>query len=253
MIIYPAIDILHGRGVRLRQGRREDVTDYGDPVDMAARFAGQGARWLHVVDLEAAFEGKSGQGRLIQRMIAAFGGPVQLGGGIRSLADIRLRLEEWGVARCILGTAAVTNPGLVEKACALYPQKIACGIDARDGLVALRGWVERTDVTASALARDMALAGVAAIIYTDIARDGMLTGPNVAATARLAKDTPVPVIASGGIAALPDLRALRQAGCGGAIVGKALYTGAFTLPQALEVEVEEEGGIDRGGHPKNPL
>ena len=234
MIIYPAIDLYHGRAVRLRQGHRDDVTDYGDPVELAAQWRSQGAQWLHVVDLEAAFDGESGQGETIQKITAAFSGQVQLGGGIRSLSGIRVRLEEWGISRCILGTAAVTEPKLVEEACLKYPGRIACGIDAKNGMVALRGWVDVSEVKALELATRMETAGVAAIIYTDISRDGMMTGPNVAATQRLVLNRTVPVIASGGIAKLHDLIELKNAGCAGAIVGKALYSGAFTLPQALQ-------------------
>lgn len=233
MIIYPAIDLLNGRAVRLVKGRRDDVTDYGDPVELAARWHSQGAQWLHVVDLDAAFEGESRQGEIIRRMAAAFSGPVQLGGGIRSLEGIRVRLEDWGITRCILGTVAVTEPKLVEEACARYPGRIACGIDAKEGMVAVRGWVDVSEVTAPELAARMEKAGVAAVIYTDISRDGMLTGPNVAATERLVMQGNVPIIASGGIAKLSDLKELTDAGCAGAIVGKALYSGAFTLPQAL--------------------
>ena len=235
-IVYPAIDLMGGRAVRLRQGRREDVTDCGDPIELAAKWRAEGARWLHVVDLTAAFEGRSSQGETIRRMVEAFRGPVQLGGGIRSEADIRERLDHWGIARCILGTVAVTEPLLVLSACVQYPGQIACGIDAKDGLVALRGWVDVSGVTAMDLARRMQESGVAAIIYTDISRDGMLSGPNVQATKRLAEHVSIPVIASGGIASLDDVALLKASGCAGAIVGKALYTGAFTLPQALHAE-----------------
>ncbi len=233
--VYPAIDLLNGRAVRLRQGRREDVTDCGDPVELAAQWSGLGAKWLHVVDLEAAFEGQSHQGETIRRMAEAFHGPVQLGGGIRSMEDIRARLEGWGVSRCILGTVAVTEPHLVKEACVQYPGKIACGIDAREGLVALRGWVDASTVMALDLAKRMEDAGVAAIIYTDISRDGMMTGPNVEATSQLAKHVSIPVIASGGIAALDDLIQLKESGCSGAIVGKALYSKAFSLEEALRI------------------
>lgn len=233
--IYPAIDLLGGRAVRLRQGRREDVTDCGDPVELAAKWHDEGAKWLHVVDLEAAFDGQSGQGETIKRMVKAFSGPVQLGGGIRSLTDVQARMEQWGISRCILGTAAITQPELVEKACGLYPGKIACGIDAKDGLVVIRGWVDVSNVTAVELAGRMAKAGVAAIIYTDISKDGMMTGPNVQATGELSVLINIPVIASGGIAKLDDLAMLKEAGCAGAIVGKALYSGAFTLSQALNL------------------
>lgn len=234
-VIYPAIDLLNGRAVRLRQGRREDVTDCGDPLEMAAIWRSQGAQWLHVVDLEAAFEGISRQGETVRRMAEAFQGHLQLGGGIRTMADIDLRLHEWGVSRCILGTVAVTEPHLVEEACVQYPGKIACGIDAKDGLVAVRGWVDVSGVAALDLAKNMERSGVAAVIYTDISRDGMMSGPNVEATKRLAEHVSIPVIASGGIASLDDLKNLKSAGCAGAIVGKALYAKAFTLNDALKI------------------
>ncbi len=232
-VIYPAIDLMNGRAVRLRQGRRDDATDCGDPVELAALWRSQGAKWLHVVDLEAAFEGQSRQGETIRRMVEAFHGQVQLGGGIRTMEGIKARLEGWGVNRCILGTVAVTEPHLVVKACVQYPGKIACGIDAKEGLVALRGWVDVSSVTAFELAGRMQEHGAAAVIYTDISRDGMLSGPNVESTKEMAKHVTIPVIASGGIASLNDLQKIKNAGCAGAIVGKALYSKAFTLPEAL--------------------
>lgn len=234
-VIYPAIDLLNDRAVRLRQGRREDVTDCGDPVELAALWKSNGAQWLHVVDLEAAFDGHSRQGETIRRMVEAFQGPLQLGGGIRTMADIGLRLHEWGAARCILGTAAVTDPHLVLESCVQYPGKIVCGIDAKDGLVAVRGWVDVSCVTALDLAKEMENSGVAALIYTDISRDGMLTGPNIEATKQLVEHVSIPVIASGGIATLKDLKNLKNTDCAGAIVGKALYTKAFTLNDALKI------------------
>ena len=234
-VIYPAVDLLNGRAVRLRQGRREDITDCGDPVELASIWRSQGAKWLHVVDLEAAFEGHSRQGEIIRRMADAFQGLLQLGGGIRTMDDMKLRFHEWGVSRLILGTAAVTQPHLVLEACVQYPGKIACGIDAKDGLVAVRGWVDVSGIAAMDLAKDMEGSGVAAVIYTDISRDGMMSGPNVEATKRLSEQVSIPVIASGGIASLMDLKNLKGAGCAGAIVGKALYSKAFTLNEALQI------------------
>ncbi len=242
--VFPAIDLMGGRAVRLRQGRREDFSDCGDPVQLAAQWRDLGARWLHVVDLDAAFDGQSSQGEIIQRMAEAFSGPVQLGGGIRIMADIAERLEKWGVARVILGTVAVTQPELVKAACRQYPGKIACGIDAREGMVALRGWVDTSAVPALALAQRMEKAGVSAVIYTDIARDGMLSGPNVAATRRLAEQVSVPVVASGGVASLADIGNVKAAGCAGVIVGKALYAGAFTLKEALLLEGDRNDAGD---------
>ena len=146
MILYPAIDLLGGRAVRLRQGRREDVTDFGDPVELAGRWRRKGAQWLHLVDLEAAFDGKTRHLPLLERIVKAFDGPVELGGGLRTMEDIRLRMEA-GVQRCIIGTAAAENPGLVRNACETWPGRIAVGIDAKDGWVALRGWVTTAELT----------------------------------------------------------------------------------------------------------
>ena len=233
MILYPAIDLLDGRAVRLRQGRREDVTDFGDPVALARRWREKGAQWLHLVDLEAAFDGKSRQLPLLERIVAAFGGPVELGGGLRTMEDIRLRMEA-GVRRCIIGTAAAENPDLVREACERWPGRIAVGIDAKNGRVALRGWVTTAELTAVELALQMKAAGVTTVIYTDVSRDGMMQGPNVSATRALIAQTGMEIIGSGGVSSLRDVAALREAGCAGAILGRALYENAFTLEEALE-------------------
>lgn len=233
MILYPAIDLLDGRAVRLRQGRREDVTDFGDPVTLARRWREKGAQWLHLVDLEAAFDGKSRQLPLLERIVAAFGGPVELGGGLRTMEDIRLRMDA-GVRRCIIGTAAAENPDLVREACERWPGRIAVGIDAKNGRVALRGWVTTAELTAAELALQMKAAGVTTVIYTDVSRDGMMQGPNVSATRALIAQTGMEIIGSGGVSSLRDVAALREAGCAGAILGRALYENAFTLEEALE-------------------
>lgn len=233
MILYPAIDLLDGRAVRLRQGRREDVTDFGDPVTLARRWREKGAQWLHLVDLEAAFDGQSRQLPLLERIVAAFGGPVELGGGLRSMEDIRLRMDA-GVRRCIIGTAAAENPDLVREACERWPGRIAVGIDAKNGRVALRGWVTTAELTAAELALQMKAAGVTTVIYTDVSRDGMMQGPNVRATRALIAQTGMEIIGSGGVSSLRDVAALREAGCAGAILGRALYENAFTLEEALE-------------------
>ena len=233
MLLYPAIDLMGGQAVRLRQGRREDATIYGDPVRMACAWRDAGAQWLHLVDLDAAFSGQTEALPLIRRIAEAFGGPVELGGGIRTLADVEARLDA-GVRRCILGTAAAENPALVAEACRLFPGRIAVGIDAKDGRVALRGWVEAAALTAPELALRMRDAGVTTVIYTDVSRDGMLQGPNVPATRALIERTGMEVIGSGGVATIDNLRDLRAAGCAGAILGKALYEKAFTLAEALE-------------------
>ncbi len=237
MRIYPAIDIKGGRAVRLYQGEMDRSTEYGDPADNARRWKEQGASFLHVVDLDGAFAGRE-KNLTAVRAICARGLPVQLGGGIRSLQDIGLRLEA-GVTRVILGTAALEDPELVREACRQYPDRVVCGIDARDGRVAVRGWAQLSDVTAVELGLRMRDAGVQTVIYTDIARDGTLQGPNVERTAELIAKTGLSVIGSGGIGALADLKALKDAGCAGAVVGKALYAGRFTLREALKIGGEE--------------
>lgn len=237
MQIYPAIDIKDGRAVRLRQGLAADVTDYGTPAEAALDWKTQGATYLHVVDLDGAFEGTGRNLPLVAEIVRETGLPVELGGGIRTMEDIEARLS-LGVARVILGTVALTDPDLVRRACARYPGRIACGIDAKDGRVAVRGWVEASDVDPVDLALRMKDAGVLDVIYTDIRRDGMQTGPNVEATAELVRRTGLRVIGSGGVGKIQDLYDLRDAGCAGAIVGKALYNGNFTLAQALRLEAE---------------
>lgn len=237
MQIYPAIDIKDGRAVRLRQGLAADVTDYGTPAEAAMDWKTQGATYLHVVDLDGAFEGKGRNLPLVAEIVRETGLPMELGGGIRTMEDIEARLT-LGVARVILGTVALTDPDLVRRACARYPGRIACGIDAKDGRVAVRGWVEASDVDPVDLALRMKDAGVQDVIYTDIRRDGMQTGPNVEATAELVRRTGLRVIGSGGVGKIQDLYDLRDAGCAGAIVGKALYNGNFTLAQALRLEAE---------------
>ena len=237
MQIYPAIDIKDGRAVRLRQGLAADVTDYGTPAEAAMDWKTQGATYLHVVDLDGAFEGKGRNLPLVAEIVRETGLPVELGGGIRTMEDIEARLT-LGVARVILGTVALTDPDLVRRACARYPGRIACGIDAKDGRVAVRGWVEASDVEPVDLALRMKDVGVLDVIYTDIRRDGMQTGPNVEATAELVRRTGLRVIGSGGVGKIQDLYDLRDAGCAGAIVGKALYNGNFTLAQALRLEAE---------------
>lgn len=232
MILYPAIDMLDGQAVRLRQGKRDDVTVYGDPVGLARQWREQGAEWLHLVDLTAAFEGQTRHLPLIREVIHAFGGPVELGGGLRAMEDIDLRMEA-GVSRVIIGTAAAENPALVAEACRKYPGQVAVGIDAKNGMVATRGWVEATSLTAAELALRMRDLGVTTIIYTDVSRDGMMQGPNVDATRALIEATGMDIIGSGGVSTIGDLLSFRDAGCAGAILGKAIYEQAFTLAGAL--------------------
>jgi phosphoribosylformimino-5-aminoimidazole carboxamide ribotide isomerase len=237
--LIPAIDLLEGRCVRLSQGRYDDATVYGeDPAAVAARFAAHPLRRLHVVDLDGARSGRPENGAAIRAILAAAGKvPVQVGGGMRTLADVEARLA-LGVDRVVLGTAALRDPALVRDAAKKHPGRIAVGIDAREGRVAVQGWLEASDVTARDLALRFEDAGVAAIVYTDIARDGMLAGPNLEQTAALAEALAIPVIASGGASSEDDVRrscALAGRGVAGLIVGRALYTGAVDLARALEI------------------
>jgi len=233
--LFPAIDIRHGRVVRLSQGEATRQTVYGeDPLAVAERFAGEGATWIHVVDLDRAFG--AGENLAVVRRIVALVGRrvrVQLGGGLRTVELVREGLEQ-GVSRAVIGTAAAIDPAIVPGAvAALGADRIAVGIDARDGRAAIRGWTETSDLTAEALARRVAGEGVRTVIYTDVARDGMLTGPDLDGALRL-QATGVSVIASGGFAGAGDIRAAREAGLAGAIVGRALYEGRLTLAEALE-------------------
>ncbi|HUC63419.1 MAG TPA: 1-(5-phosphoribosyl)-5-[(5-phosphoribosylamino)methylideneamino]imidazole-4-carboxamide isomerase [Alphaproteobacteria bacterium] len=236
MILFPAIDLKDGACVRLLRGRMEDATLYNrDPAAQARSFEAAGAEWLHIVDLDGAFAGRPVNGDAVKSILGAVKIPVELGGGIRDMARIAAWLEA-GVARVVLGTAALRDPALVRAACKRFPERVAVGIDARGGKVAVEGWAETSDMAALNLARAFEDAGVAAIVYTDVERDGALEGPNVAATASLARSISTPVIASGGIASLDDLAALKEhesEGIVGAILGRSLYDGRVDLAQAL--------------------
>lgn len=242
MIIYPAIDIRGGRCVRLTEGRFDAETVFADdPAEMALKWAECGAEWLHLVDLDGALAGEGKNIPVIKRILETVKLPVELGGGIRNLQAIE-KLLELGVTRTILGSAAVKNPALVEEACKLFPGHIAVGIDAKNGEVATEGWIEGSGVPATELARRMADFGVDKIIFTDISRDGMLSGINAEATAEIAKASGIEVIASGGVASLEDIRrvkAYEKDGVTGCIIGKAIYTGAVDLRQALALAKEE--------------
>ena len=233
-IVYPAIDMRGGKVVRLAQGDLARQTVYGDdPAAVARRWLDQGAQWLHVVNLDGSFgEAGAANAAALERIVAT-GARVQLGGGMRSLADIERALG-LGVARAIVGTAAVENPELVPQAIERFgPQRVGGGIDARDGRVRVRGWVEDTGVEATALAQQLRAAGVTTIVFTDIARDGIGAGVNVAATAALAQATGLEIIASGGVASAEDVRRVRAAGLAGVIVGRALYEGQVDLREIL--------------------
>jgi phosphoribosylformimino-5-aminoimidazole carboxamide ribotide isomerase len=236
MILFPAIDLKNGEAVRLQQGDMARATVFNrDPAAQAQAFARQGFEYLHVVDLDGAFAGKPMNAAAVDRMLAAVKIPVQLGGGIRD----RTTAENWlakGVTRVIIGTAAVRNPALVKEVSRAHPGHIVVGLDARDGKVAVEGWAQTSELTALDLAHRFEDAGVAAIVYTDVARDGMLEGLNLDATITLAGKISVPVIASGGFASLDDVRALLQPRAkrlSGAIVGRALYDGRLDAAQAL--------------------
>ena len=234
MILYPAIDLKDGACVRLRQGEMDQATVFNqDPGAQAKQFADAGCEWIHVVDLNGAFEGKPVNGTAVDAILAAVDVPVQLGGGIRSL-DTAADWLARGVRRIVLGTVAVKDPDLVIEACRRWPDRVAVGIDARGGFVAVEGWAEQSTLSVFELAARFEDAGVAAIVYTDIDRDGMMQGVNVEATASLAEKTAIPVIASGGIASLDDLRALKaRGGIAGAISGRALYDGLLDISAAL--------------------
>ncbi len=238
MILFPAIDLKNGFCVRLEQGDMARVTIFHrDPAEQARSFVAQGFDYLHVVDLDGAFAGRPMNAAAIDRVLAAVKIPLQLGGGIRDRATV----EKWlgnGVARVIIGTAAVRDPALVKEAAKKYPGRIAVGLDARDGKVAVEGWAQTAELSALDLARRFEDAGVAALIYTDVARDGMLKGLNLEATLALADAVAIPVIASGGLASLDDVRALlapRANKLAGAIVGRALYDGRLDAAAALQL------------------
>lgn len=238
MILFPAIDLKNGEAVRLEQGDMARATIFhADPAEQARAFAAQGFDYLHIVDLDGAFAGRPINAAAVERILEAVRIPLQLGGGIRDQATI----EGWlanGVSRVIIGTAAVRDPALVRAAAKRFPGRVAVGLDARDGKVAVQGWAETSQLSALDIARRFEDAGVAAIIYTDIARDGMLKGLNLDATVALADAVSIPVIASGGLASLDDIRALlapRAGKLAGAIAGRALYDGRLDAAAALQL------------------
>lgn len=231
MILFPAIDILEGRAVRLLYGKRDNVTDYGLPIDRAKQWIDCGAQYLHVVDLSGAFSGKSAINSTLEK-IAALGVPVQSGGGLRTYNDVKERLES-GATRVIMGTACHTDPELFSRLCADFGDKIVAGIDAADGFIRINGWTENSGVKAEDFGRKARQMGVGVCVYTDISRDGALTGAAVSSTEAMQKNTGLSVIASGGISSMDDLYALNERGVYGAILGRSIYTGAINLEKAI--------------------
>jgi phosphoribosylformimino-5-aminoimidazole carboxamide ribotide isomerase len=238
MILFPAIDLKDGQCVRLKLGDMEQATVFSsNPGAQAARFESQGFDWIHLVDLNGAFAGRPVNGDAVESILKSVTIPVQLGGGIRNLGQI----EGWlarGIRRVILGTVALTDPDLVRHACRLFPGRIVVGIDAKGGRVAVEGWAETSDLTAIEVARRFADAGVSAIVFTDVDRDGILKGLNIESTLSLANAVPIPVIASGGLASMADIHRLLEPDCRileGAISGRALYDGRIDVPQALRL------------------
>jgi phosphoribosylformimino-5-aminoimidazole carboxamide ribotide isomerase len=236
MKIYPAIDMLDGKAVRLKQGRKEEATIYGHPVDMALRWVAKGAEWLHVVDLDGAFEGSPRNLPVLRDMTASVpDAKIQVGGGIRSMTTVETLLET-GIRRVILGTAAVQDPAFVKNALSLHPGAVAIGIDARDGNVRVAGWTEDSQVNSIELALKLQDLGAQLVIYTDISRDGVLEGVNVAATREMLVNTELRVIASGGVSSMADLQRLAEIDhrrLDGVIIGKALYEGRIQIEEAL--------------------
>ncbi len=239
MIIIPAIDLKDGKCVRLLQGRKEDVTVYSDnPAEMAGKWVDMGARLLHVVDLDGAFTGEQKNFESISEIRKAIHIPIEVGGGIRNIGRIET-LVDLGMDRIIIGTSAAKDPDMVKDACEKFPGKVLVGIDAKDGKVAVKGWVEITELGAIEFAKQMQDNGAAGIIYTDISRDGMLTGPNIEAMAKMVKAVDIPVIASGGVSKLDDIKNLKKIdNLWGVITGKALYSGALDLKAAIEISQE---------------
>ncbi len=236
MLVIPAIDLKDGNCVRLLQGKKDAVTVYSnDPAKTAKRWASEGASLLHIVDLDGAFSGNQKNLEAIIKIREAVDITLEVGGGIRDVGNL-LKLFSAGIDRVIIGTAAIEDPEFLAYSCDKYPGKVLIGIDARDGMVAIKGWEEVTKTTATELAKRLEMVGVAGIIYTDIKRDGMLSGPNIEATREMAENTGIPVIASGGISRLEDIKNLMEIGnLWGAITGKAIYSGTLDLGEAIRV------------------
>jgi len=243
LVVIPAVDIKDGRCVRLQQGKMSKETIYSEvPEDMAVKWYNEGAERLHLVDLNGAVEGRPVNGEVINNIVNAIPIPIQLGGGIRDLKTIKSYLD-LGIQQIIIGTAAYKDPGFIATACEKFPGRIILGIDAREGYVAIEGWTEETDISPIGMAKKYESLGISAIIYTDIQRDGMRTGPNIEATRNLAEALDIPVIASGGISGINDVErilSLKRYGVIGMITGKALYEGTLNLADAIRIVREAE-------------
>ena len=235
MLIIPAIDILSGQAVRLEKGLRERVTVFSDnPIELIEGFVSQGAQRIHIVDLDGAFAGERTHSEIISELCTESSVPVEVGGGIRSAEALAGCFAD-GAQFAVLGTAAIKSPAFVEAACNSHPDRVIVAVDAKDGMVAVEGWVETSTVSATDLGQRAASWGAAALLYTDVSRDGMHSGPNIKATAELHKACGIPVIASGGISSLADIAALKEAGIEMAVVGRAIYDKHFTVAEAIEV------------------
>ena len=236
MKLYPAIDLKDGKCVRLLQGDYNEVTVYGqDPAQMAKKWESLGGDYLHIVDLDGAKAGKGVNEQAICSIVSAIRIPIEVGGGIRNMADIKCQLDR-GVDRVILGSAAIKNKALVKEAIEAFgAEKIVVGVDAKGGMVAVEGWLEVTDTTALSFCKELEKLGVQTVIYTDIAKDGMMQGPNIEETKKLVDETNLQIVASGGVSSLEDLKALESIGVYGAIIGKAIYTGAIQLDEAVRL------------------
>ncbi len=248
MTIYPAIDMLGGRCVRLQQGDpNKEIVFADDPVRMAQKWAEQGAEWLHIVDLDGAFSGQPRNAEAIRNIAQSVNRPTQLGGGLRGPEQVEAAFDA-GIQRVIIGTAVVEQPEMVAQLAKRFPNRVAVGIDARDGFVAARGWRDVTDIPAIEFAQDAERLGAGAIIYTDIGRDGMLTGHNIEATVKIASSVSIPVIGSGGVNSLQDIENAANAespGIEGLITGMALYQGVFTLREAIETAQKAKAAVHK--------
>ena len=234
MILFPAIDILEGRAVRLYKGDKNKVTDYGDPVAFAEKWAEAGAGWLHVVDLSGAFSGKSGIDGVISEIKKRVNIRIQSGGGLRKVTDIRRRLDA-GADRAVIGTMAVSDPDEFALAAYSFPEKIVAGIDARGGMLAVKGWTETTDISAAAFGKKCVRMGIRWALFTDISKDGAMQGVNLCETVRMQKETGLNVIASGGVSSLKDIENLKDSGVAGCVLGRSVYDGAVDLKDAIRL------------------